>query len=220
MKTVFNVLNYNGFNNQIEKYDVIPYFKNVWKSKSFNSKEVKTKSDLKEWIISASRYMFWARCEYECLIASWPFGSKKMIDEVKNFFEDKKNLDDISTRIDFENIIIRDMEKIDIHEQIMMNIDIIVDILYKEFKLCTISHPYRLKHIPTGLYFTPISGGTNLSKKGKIYTDNRNALKGKTINIAISNKYLKYLKDDIEVKNIESTNFFVANVSDFEKEYI
>lgn len=29
----------------------------------------------------------------------------------------------------------QDMEKIDIHDQIMMNIDIITDILYNEFKL-------------------------------------------------------------------------------------
>lgn len=29
----------------------------------------------------------------------------------------------------------QDMEKIDIHDQIMMNIDIITDILYKEFEL-------------------------------------------------------------------------------------
>lgn len=28
---------------------------------------------------------------------------------------------------------------------------------------------YRLKHKPTGLYFTPSKGNGNLSKKGKIY---------------------------------------------------
>lgn len=30
---------------------------------------------------------------------------------------------------------------------------------------------YKLKHIPTGLYFTPSKGSGNLSKKGKIYID-------------------------------------------------
>lgn len=30
--------------------------------------------------------------------------------------------------------------------------------------------PYRLKHVPTGLYYQPHrSGGSHLSKKGKIY---------------------------------------------------
>ena len=34
-----------------------------------------------------------------------------------------------------DNIIIQDMDKIDVHKQIKMNIDVIADILYKEFKL-------------------------------------------------------------------------------------
>ena len=135
MKTVFNVLNYNGFNNQIEKYDVIPYFKNVWKSKSFNSKDVKTKSDLKEWIISASRYMFWARCEYECLIAPWPFGSKAMNEKLKKVLTADFNIDDYKQNIDFCNAVTTDMQKIDIHEQILMNIDVITDILFNEFNI-------------------------------------------------------------------------------------
>jgi hypothetical protein len=135
MKTVFkfNVLNYNF--NKIEKYDVLPYFRDSWKNKSFNAKEVKLKSDLKKWIESASRYMFWARCEYEFLMASWPFGSKNMHNEIKEFFKKPQDLEYYSTRIDFDNIITRDMQKIDIHTQIMMNIDIITDILYEEFKL-------------------------------------------------------------------------------------
>lgn len=30
---------------------------------------------------------------------------------------------------------------------------------------------YKLKHIPTGLFFTPSNGSGNLSKTGKIYID-------------------------------------------------
>lgn len=222
MKATFKVLNY-GFNNQIEQYDVLPYFRNSWKNRSFDVMKVKTKSDLKRWIESASRYMYWARCEYEFLMASWPFGTKNMYDNVKEFFKTPKDLDDYSTRINFDNIIIRDMEKIDIHTQIMMNIDIIVEILYKEFKLDKVYNAYRLKHIPTGLYFTPAKSGTNLDKRGKIYIDNRNGLNGHsdgTIQLAIGNKYLEYLKEDVEVKKIYTTNYIVANISDFEREYI
>jgi hypothetical protein len=134
MKT-FNVLNYNNFNNQIEQYNVLPYFRNSWKSKSFQSHCVKSKDELKNWIERTSKYRFWSRCEYEFLMASWPFGTKNMYDEVKEFFKTPQDLDNYSTRIDLDNIIIRDMSKIDIHEQIMMNIDIITDILFKEFKL-------------------------------------------------------------------------------------
>ena len=37
--------------------------------------------------------------------------------------------------IEFINILTQDMSKIDIHEQVMMNIDVITDILYDEFKI-------------------------------------------------------------------------------------
>lgn len=35
---------------------------------------------------------------------------------------------------------------------------------------------YRIKHKPTGLYYTPGQGRNNLTKKGKIYTSGGNAL--------------------------------------------
>ncbi len=223
MKATFNVLNYSGFNNQIEHYDVLPYFRNEWNNKSFGVKEVKSKSDLKQWIESASRYMYWARCQYEFLMASWPFGSKNMHDEVKEFFKTPKDLEDYSTRIDFDNIIIRDMRKIDVHAQIMMNIDIITDILAEEFKIDKQVQAYRLKHIPSGLYFTPSKSGTNLDTRGKVYIDNRNGLNGHSngqISLAISDKYLKYLKGNIKVNKIHASNYIVSSINDFEKEYV
>ena len=45
---------------------------------------------------------------------------------------------------------------------------------------------YRLKHIPTGLYFTPSKSSGNLSVKGKIYIDRKPSLDWiKTIRIKI-----------------------------------
>lgn len=38
--------------------------------------------------------------------------------------------------------------------------------------------PYRLKHLPTGLYYQPHNRGSNLSKKGKIYQNKINAFSG------------------------------------------
>lgn len=35
---------------------------------------------------------------------------------------------------------------------------------------------YRLKHIPTGLYYQPSKGGNNLSERGKVYLTNANPL--------------------------------------------
>ena len=35
---------------------------------------------------------------------------------------------------------------------------------------------YRLKHIPTGLYYQPSKAGNNLSKRGKVYLTKANPL--------------------------------------------
>lgn len=135
MKT-FNTLLYN--NNKIEHYDVLPYFRNCWKEKYHKKekqeiKKSKSKELLKKWIIDRSKYMYWARCQYECLIAHWPFGSYKGKEDLKKFFASEFDIEKIDDCIKFYNIIMQDMCKIDIHEQIMMNIDVITDILAEEF---------------------------------------------------------------------------------------
>ena len=138
----FKVLIYK--NEKVEHYDVLPYFRNCWKEK-YNKEEkeaikqakqpAKRKQLFKEYIISRSKYMFWARCEWEMLLANWPFGSYRLRTEMNEFLKNPVNLDDYTQYLNFENIIIADMQKIDVHHQIEMNINIIVDILYKEFKL-------------------------------------------------------------------------------------
>ncbi len=141
-KKIFNVIDYD-FNKKTYRFrDILPYFRDRWKDKYHKKEKNKIKESgsfekLKKWVESESQYQFWGRCEYEFLIASWPFGSYKLRNEMKDFFSKNKNFDlnDTTTCINFENIIIRDMVKIDIHEQIMMNIDIITEILYNDFKL-------------------------------------------------------------------------------------
>ena len=56
-----------------------------------------------------------------------------MTEEVIEFFSKNPNIKNNKDNIDFYNIITSEMECIDVHEQIMMNIDIITDILYEEF---------------------------------------------------------------------------------------
>lgn len=122
-----------------EAYDVLPYFRNIWRGhrfnwdKDYNKIPVKTKEQLKEWIIDWARYQFWARCEYEFLMSSWPFGSHSMTEEMKEFLKTNPDIDNYDDDLRFCNIIIRDMVKIDVYEQLMMNIDILVDILNDEF---------------------------------------------------------------------------------------
>lgn len=67
----FNVI-YQNFNAQkFEPYDVIPYFIDKYKELNLKSRP-KTFEEFKEFIKKESLYMFWARCEYEIIIAGWP----------------------------------------------------------------------------------------------------------------------------------------------------
>jgi hypothetical protein len=136
----FNVLLYDVNKNKVVHYNVISYFIDCWNDKFHKEekkeiKKTKSKDLLKEYIINMSRYMYWARCQYEFLIAPWPFGSKRIKDDMTEFLKKDIDLNNVDDDIMFYNIILQDMYKIDIHEQIMMNIDILVDILYKEFKI-------------------------------------------------------------------------------------
>ena len=135
----FNVLIMDFNSKKIGPYNVLPYFRRVWEKKKFyygdkfEKIEVNTKETLKEWIEKESRYQFWARCEYEFLIAKWPFGGWKLTEDMEKFIATNPDLKDHKTNIDMCNIITKDMDIIDVHEQIMMNIDIVTDILYDEF---------------------------------------------------------------------------------------
>ena len=54
-------------------------------------------------------------------------------EDVKQFLKSNPDIDNVDDNRKLKNIIIRDTVKIDVYEQIMMNVDIIVDILYDEF---------------------------------------------------------------------------------------
>ena len=107
---VFNVLEYEWNTRKPSYYNVIPCFTNNWNNKKFNFEKelVKDKESLKKWIERVSRYHFWSKCEYEFLMCPWPYKDDTLLDDLK---------------------------KIDVHEQIMMNIDILTELLYSEFNL-------------------------------------------------------------------------------------
>ena len=66
-------------------------------------------------------------------MALWPFGTRRLKEDIKQFLKSNPDIDNIDDNRKLKNIIIRDTVKIDVYEQIMMNVDIIVDILYDEF---------------------------------------------------------------------------------------
>lgn len=104
----FFVLEYDFNKRDIDKYDVMPYFRAEWKAHQFDQKEVKTREDLKVWIKRASSYQFWSRCEYEFLMLPWPVNEEKWSNEAK---------------------------KIDVHQQLMYNIEVLTDIMSEEFNI-------------------------------------------------------------------------------------
>lgn len=123
----FYVITWNINSNKIEHYDVMPYFRDCYerrrqewkrkqKSKRFQKdiekglitekdienyyKAPETYDEFKRFVESESRYMFWARCEWEVIVTDWPVG--------------------------------KGSHKMDVHEQVMMNIDVICRILWDE----------------------------------------------------------------------------------------
>ena len=100
-KIQFFVINWDTNGDRLRHYDVMPYL--LEEVEIRRKKEKLLKKDVSmEWlkltITNASRYRYWARCEYECIVHGWPM---------------RKN--------DY---------KLDIHEQIMMNIDVITELIY------------------------------------------------------------------------------------------
>ena len=82
-----NILDNLNFDKLVDSKDM-PYIK---KSKKLKTPE--TFEECKKFILDKSMYMYWSRCEYECIVHCWPV---------------KKN-----------------EYKLDVYEQIEMNIDVI-----------------------------------------------------------------------------------------------
>lgn len=122
-----------------EEYDILPYFRREWNIRPFGRDEkykkipVTTKPQLREWVDVFAKYQFWSRCEYEFLMAQWPFCTRKINDDIRHYVKVNPDANNEKDDIQLCNIIIKDMVKIDVYEQIRMNIDVIVDILYEEF---------------------------------------------------------------------------------------
>lgn len=106
----FNVLIYDFNQRKVMYYDVIPYFVREWNSEycKTDRETITTFAELQDWIKRRSMYHFWSRCEYECLIAPWPYN---------------------------ENTLVDDLVKIDVHYQILANLDVVTDVVGKEFGL-------------------------------------------------------------------------------------
>lgn len=139
MKTekTFNVLVININTRKLEQYDVLKTFRRIWNGSGYNFDKDKVTDfeSLRKWIERVSNYHFGYKTEWEFLIAEWPFGGYRFKKNMKEFLTNNPqlNLDDYNTNINFINVIMKEMTKIDVNKQIMMNIDIVTEILFDEF---------------------------------------------------------------------------------------
>ena len=121
----FNVLHWNFNRDKLEYYDVLPYFRNKYKERLDKFKKFsKTKKYLSMSDEEKKEYL-----KYSFV--------PKTLDEFKQFIEDESHYQ-FWARCEYEMIVhgwpVRKNDyKLDIHEQIEMNIDIIAEILFNEY---------------------------------------------------------------------------------------
>ena len=100
MKSYY-VITWDFTHDKVKHYDVIPY---LYRTYEGERNKPRTREEIKEFVLNTSKYQFWARCEYETIVHSWPT-------------RDNGN-----------------EHKMDVYEQIEMNIDCVVDCLIKTIK--------------------------------------------------------------------------------------
>ena len=62
---------WNFNEDRLKEYDVMPYFLGCYRKLKKEDRPVDLK-DVSEWLKSEARCEYWARCEYEMIIHSWP----------------------------------------------------------------------------------------------------------------------------------------------------
>lgn len=86
----YNVIMWDINRNRVMYYDIIPYLLRCWEKYSVN-KLPKTFEEFMKFIDHECKYQYWARCEYEFLIGSWPPTDDRIkidvYDQVKNNLE-------------------------------------------------------------------------------------------------------------------------------------
>ena len=112
----FNVINYDINSRKFESYNIIPYLVSRY-NKSKN--KPKTFGEFKEFIKNESMYQWWSRCEYEIILSPWPYLSSP------SERYDKKGENDIEAWKEHWKKHLTECKKIDVYDQIIMNLDII-----------------------------------------------------------------------------------------------
>lgn len=103
----YRVITWDFSTDRVEHYDIMPYLyrrlEEKRKKRQIVLKDL-TLEKLKEFIDAESMYQFWARCEYEVILSSWP---------------PREN---------------GHRHKMDVYEQIHMNLDNIAKLMYDDLQ--------------------------------------------------------------------------------------
>jgi hypothetical protein len=112
MKT-FNVIHYDPNRKVFEPYNVISYFVNRYEEELEKHKDYPrslyyrvpiTFEEFRNFVKRESQYQFWGRCQYEIILSDWPPSDPPV------------------------------EEKWDIHDQIMMNLDTVTNLVMESVK--------------------------------------------------------------------------------------
>ena len=110
----FNVIGYNFNSKEFVPYNIIPYLVSQYKIKR---DKPKTFDEVKEFVKKESMHQWWARCEYEIVLSPWPYTLSPS--------ERAKEENNVEAWKEHWKKHLNECEKIDVHYQVMMNIDII-----------------------------------------------------------------------------------------------
>ena len=119
MEKEFNVITYNINSKEFESYNIIPHLLDCYNKKK---NKPKTFDEFKEFIKGESMYQWWSRCEYEIILSPWPYTTSP------SERYDKKGENDIEAWKEHWKKHLKECEKIDVHDQVMMNLDVITQI--------------------------------------------------------------------------------------------
>ena len=110
----FNVIGYNFNSKEFVPYNIIPYLVSQYKIKR---DKPKTFDEVKEFVKKESMHQWWARCEYEIVLSPWPYTLSPS--------ERAKEENNVDAWKEHWKKHLNECQKIDVHYQVMMNLDII-----------------------------------------------------------------------------------------------
>lgn len=124
----WNVFHENWNAKKIEKFNVFSH--GTFKKEVLEALEKsKSKEELSKTVQSAAMYYFWAKCEYEIMLTSWPPSiTKEEAKEIQLCVEESEARHKHLPRVFGVELAVS--SKVDIYEQLLLNWDRFIDYLY------------------------------------------------------------------------------------------